>query len=149
MRRVPLVVGNPSNSHAPTGVLRVHTLRKLSDSTLFLEGYPRPRLEWMLGTDLLPRGSSRYRLLEDGTVHTLLVSEATPKDAGQYTVRAVNPHGSSDSSARIDVVSHGSGSVHGDPAMFISRPETMITVAHGEDITVSFRLSGDPKPKGN
>lgn len=96
----------------------------------------------------MPRTSSRYRLLEDGSVHTLLVSGATAKDAGQYTVRAVNPHGSTDTSARVDVVAHGGAGAHGDPAMFLSRPETLITVAHGEDITVSFRLGGDPKPKG-
>ncbi|KAE8736573.1 hypothetical protein FOCC_FOCC017972, partial [Frankliniella occidentalis] len=110
-------------------------------------GYPRPRLEWLLGSDPLPRSSPRYRLLEDGSVHTLMVSGATAKDAGQYTVRAVNPHGSADTSAKVDVVTHGSGGAHGDPAIFLSRPDTLITVAHGEDITVSFRLAGDPKPK--
>lgn len=32
--------------------------------------------------------------------------------------------------------------------MFLSRPEKILSLVEGEDIVVSFRVGGDPKPRG-
>lgn len=95
--------------------------------------------------------SSRYKYLReldtDTHTHTLIVSDVTPEETGKYICRAFTGHGYVDATASIEVVS--SGNVRNDkPAMFVNRPSTSMTFAIGEDITFSFRVSGQPKPKG-
>jgi hypothetical protein len=34
------------------------------------------------------------------------------------------------------------------PAIFVERPDTTLGVALGEDITISFRVAGEPRPQG-
>lgn len=72
------------------------------------------------------------------------MSEASASEAGTYTCRASNAHGHRDTQLNVQVV----GSDHGKPAMFLSRPDTSMSVAESEDISFSFRVSGEPKPKG-
>lgn len=88
--------------------------------------------------------SPRYRYLEDGGVCSLMVPEASPLEAGIYTCRASNTHGHRETQAYLQVVR---GLERGKPAMFLSRPETSMTVAVGEDISISFRVTGEPRPK--
>lgn len=60
--------------------------------------------------------------------------------------RAINVLGKTETSAYVQVI-HPSNVRDGKPAMFLSRPDKYMRVTEGEDITVSFRVSGDPKPK--
>ncbi|GLH01371.1 Uncharacterized protein GBIM_07522, partial [Gryllus bimaculatus] len=87
-----------------------------------------------------------WRAFEESGVHTLLLPDAGADEAGLYTCRARNAWGLADTSASVQVVAPGSIR-GGHPAMFVSRPDNVMAVAPGEDITVSFRVKGDPKPR--
>lgn len=102
-------------------------------------------MTWYRGSEPLPKKSTRFRYLEDAGVHSLVVSEASRSEAGLYTCRASNAHGHRDTSVSVEVVGNAA---RGKPAMFINRPDTNLSLAVGEDITLSFRVCGDPKPKG-
>lgn len=77
----------------------------------------------------------------------MMVADARDTEAGIYTCRAANAYGHVDTSAAVEVVRPGSVR-GGRPAMFMSRPDQDMTVTLGEDITISFRVQGDPKPRG-
>jgi hypothetical protein len=89
----------------------------------------------------------RFRTFEEAGVYTLMMTDVTEKEAGSYTCRASNAYGHVDTSATVGIVAPGSIR-GGKPAMFINRPAMDMSVAIGEDISVSFRVTGDPKPKG-
>lgn len=80
-------------------------------------------------------------------MYTLMMTDVTEKEAGFYTCRVSNSYGHVDTSATVGIVAPGSVR-GGKPAMFINRPAMDMSVAVGEDISVSFRVTGDPKPKG-
>lgn len=109
-------------------------------------GTPRADVTWYRDSKPLPKKSTRFRYLEDAGVYSLVMSEATASEAGTYTCRASNAHGHRDTQLNVQVVG-GVGSERGKPAMFLSRPDTSMNVAVSEDISVSFRVSGEPRPK--
>nr|CAD7199639.1 unnamed protein product [Timema douglasi] len=114
-----------------------------------VKGAPKPEITWLRGSEpLLSRTSHRVRTFEESGVHTLMVAGVTESEAGLYTCRASNLFGHVDTSAAVEVVPPGSVR-GGKPAMFMSRPDQDMAVALGEDITVSFRVAGDPKPQGS
>lgn len=107
---------------------------------------PRPEVVWMRNTEVLPRNSTKLRYLEEGNIHTLVLNSFSEKEAGTYICRAKNVYGCVDTAADIEIVSLSNTT--GRPAIFVTRPDTRQTVAVGEDITITFRVSGDPKPQG-
>lgn len=117
----------------------------LNKVVYLLTGSPRADVTWYRGSEPLPKKSTRFRYLEDAGVYSLVVSEAGRSEAGLYTCRASNAHGHRDTSVSVEVVG---SAARGKPAMFLSRPDTNLSLAVGEDITLSFRVCGDPKPKG-
>lgn len=61
--------------------------------------------------------------------------------------RAWNAYGKTDTTAYVRIV--GQGAIRdGKPATIVHQPVKDVTVALGEDITVSLRAQGQPKPKG-
>lgn len=76
-----------------------------------------------------------------------MMTNVTEKESGLYTCRASNAYGHADTSAAVGIIAPSSVR-GGKPAMFINRPDMDMSVAIGEDISVSFRVAGDPKPKG-
>ncbi|KAJ8962971.1 hypothetical protein NQ314_005688, partial [Rhamnusium bicolor] len=103
-------------------------------------------ITWFKESQKLPKASSRHRTFEERGVHTLVVPNINEYEAGKYTCRASNSYGRIESSAYVQVI-HPSLIREGKPAMFLSRPEKTLNIATGEDIVVSFRVSGDPKPR--
>lgn len=82
-------------------------------------------------------------------LHTLIVPEVTESERGTYVCRAINAYGQVDTSATVDVIST-SAIDGGKPATFASRPsKKSIDVTIGEDVSISFRVTGTPKPRGN
>lgn len=120
-------------------------------SQLWFSGYVKPEVIWLRGNTPLPKSSPRFKYIEDSNnLHTLILSGVTAEEAGKYTCRVSNEYGYTETFARVDVINVSSGAVkHEKPAMFLTRPDTMMSVALGEDISFSFRLAGSPKPKGN
>lgn len=79
-------------------------------------------------------------------LHTLVITNISYNDAGKYQCKAWNKYGMTHACTNINVIS-ATGIRGGKPPMFITRPETIMCVNSGSDVSVSFRLSGDPKPK--
>lgn len=102
---------------------------------------------WFRDNIRLPKLSPKHRTIVESGVHTLFFSNASVSDAGRYTCRITDIYGRLDTSAIVEVVNPRSVR-NGKPAMFLSRPDKIMAVASGEDIVVSCRVTGDPKPKG-
>lgn len=107
---------------------------------------PQAEVVWMRDTEVLTKNSKKLHYLEEGNIHTLVLNSFSEKEAGTYVCRAKNIYGSVDTTANIEIVS--SSNMMGRPAIFVTRPDTRLTVAIGEDITFTFRVSGDPRPQG-
>lgn len=116
-------------------------------SVVLCAGAPKLDVTWLRDKEPLHFLTPRFRTFEESGVYTLVMSNVTEKEAGFYTCRASNTYGHADTSANVGIVLPGSVR-GGKPAMFINRPDTDMSVAVGEDISVSFRVTGDPKPKG-
>lgn len=101
----------------------------------------------MRGDKREPISAHKARTFADSGVYTLIVPEATESETGTYVCRASNAYGYVDTAANVEVVP-SSSSEGGKPAMFVSRPaENLIYVTSGEDVSVSFRVNGVPKPR--
>lgn len=95
----------------------------------------------------LSRASSKHRTFEEFGVHTILFPSAIERDSGKYTCSAINEYGRIHASSYVRII-HPSSIPRGKPAMFLSRPDKVLSLVEGEDIVVSFRVTGDPKPRG-
>ncbi|XP_043669858.1 titin-like isoform X2 [Vespula pensylvanica] len=112
-----------------------------------VKGTPVPEVRWLHGERKEPISMSKAKTFTESGVHTLIVPEATESERGTYICRAVNAYGYVDTAATIEIISPGAID-GGKPAMFVSRPsEKSIAVAVGEDVSVSFRVTGVPKPR--
>lgn len=111
-------------------------------------GEPTPEVRWFRGDRKEPIAIPRARTFVEHGLHTLIVPEATESEKGMYFCRAINAYGQVDMSATVDVIS-SSAIDGGKPAVFVSRPmRKSIDVTVGEDVSVSFRVNGVPKPRG-
>lgn len=113
----------------------------------FLTGTPVPEVTWLHGETKRPVAHPRALTFAESGVYTLMVPEATDSETGTYICRASNAYGFVDTSASVEVVAPSSIK-GGKPAMFVSRPDSLMTVAVGEDVSISFRVTGTPKPRG-
>lgn len=92
--------------------------------------------------------SPKIRTFSESGIHTLIVPEATESEAGTYVCRVSNAYGHIDTSATVEVIPLGKFDDLGKPAMFVSRPaDKLIHVMAGELVSVSFRISGTPRPR--
>ncbi|KAL1456667.1 hypothetical protein WDU94_001380 [Cyamophila willieti] len=114
-----------------------------------VQGYVKPEVIWLRGNMPIPKSSPRFKYIEDSNnLHTLILSGVTAEESGRYTCRVSNEYGYTETFAKVDVINVSSGALkHEKPAMFVTRPDTMMSVALGEDVSFSFRLAGSPKPK--
>lgn len=116
------------------------------------EGTPAPEVTWLrhYGEKKEPIVNPSVRTFAESGVHTLIVPGVTESETGTYVCRASNEYGHVDTSALVEVINIGKYDGNCKPAMFVSRPaDKVMTVNAGEDVSVSFRFSGIPKPRGN
>ncbi|XP_050063770.1 uncharacterized protein LOC114128407 isoform X2 [Aphis gossypii] len=114
-----------------------------------VQGSPVPNVTWMRESRPLPRLSGKYVYLDEGGLYTLLIMDSTARDGGTYVCRSCNLYGVADAEKAVRVVSpHDYTDRRGvKPAIIVSRPNDRLNVAIGEDITVTLRVAGEPKPK--
>lgn len=112
-----------------------------------LKGTPRD-VKWLRGNEELPRASSRIRSFEESGVYTLLVSNASEKEAGTYTCRAYSYHDHShvESTASIQVLPP-SMIRDGKPPKILNKPTNMVVVTVEDDVFFTCRVTGNPKPR--
>ncbi|KOC67434.1 Muscle M-line assembly protein unc-89 [Habropoda laboriosa] len=112
-----------------------------------VKGMPAPEVRWFRGERREPVSIPKAKTFTESGVHTLILPEVTESERGTYICRAINAYGHVDSIATVDVISP-SAMDGGKPAMFVSRlTEKSYTVTAGEDVSVSFRVCGVPKPR--
>uniref|UniRef100_A0A1I7S955 Muscle M-line assembly protein unc-89 n=1 Tax=Bursaphelenchus xylophilus TaxID=6326 RepID=A0A1I7S955_BURXY len=101
---------------------------------------PDTKLTWLLNGKPLENGD-KCQIVDhgDGT-HHLTLSHATPDMTGQLTVKAENPAGSSDSSAKLEVKAAG------DKPKFSKVPQDAETEEENS-VKFSAYVSGKPSPK--
>ena len=133
------VEGTHKNSPSQSIPNLISTLSLLSSA-----GTPKPYIEWLKGERRVLPTPSRYRYIEDRDLHTLVISDVSHNDAGRYRCKVWNKYGVADAYTSINVVTAS----RGKPPRFITRPETIMCVSCGSDLSVSFRVSGDPRPRG-
>lgn len=110
-----------------------------------IKGSPT-RVEWLRdGFSVLETYRNAQTYFDRG-IYTLALSDVTERETGLYTCRAWSRHGNVDMNAAITVVQPNQ--VDGKPAVIVSRPAKDILISVGEDINISFRVQGEPKPKG-
>lgn len=89
--------------------------------------------------------NDKTRSIYDHGVYTLIISEATNEQSGQYTCQAINAFGKTETHANVHIV--GPAVKGGKCPLFLSRPDTEMKIQTGDPFSFSFRLIGDPKPK--
>lgn len=115
---------------------------------IYCTGTPAPEVRWLRGDRKEPIAISKAKTFAERGLHTLIVPEATESERGTYVCRAINAYGQVDTSVTVDVIS-SSAIDGGKPAVFVSRPsKKSIDVTVGEDVSISFRVNGTPKPRG-
>lgn len=115
---------------------------------IYFIGVPAPEIKWLRGDRKEPIAIPKARTFTERGLHTLIVPEATESERGTYVCRAINAYGQVDTSATVDVIT-SSAIDGGKPAAFVSRPsKKSIDVTVGEDVSISFRVNGTPKPRG-
>ncbi|XP_050541447.1 myosin light chain kinase, smooth muscle-like isoform X2 [Daktulosphaira vitifoliae] len=114
-----------------------------------VQGSPMPNITWSRESKPLPLISNKYIYLDEGNLYTLLVRESTVNDSGTYICRACNLYGSVHLEKHIKVVSQQDFAGHRGvkPAIIVSKPNSRLSVTIGEDINISFRVAGEPKPQ--
>ncbi|XP_073957384.1 uncharacterized protein isoform X8 [Choristoneura fumiferana] len=103
------------------------------------------RVEWLReGKSVTDVYRNAKTFVEQG-LYTLALSDVTEKETGLYTCRAWSTHGNVDMNAAITVVHPAE--MDGKPAIIAGRPEKDVLISVGEDLNISFRVQGEPKPK--
>ncbi|XP_022129575.2 uncharacterized protein LOC111003404 isoform X2 [Pieris rapae] len=103
------------------------------------------RVEWLREGSSVTELDQNAQTFVDHGIYTLALNDVSERHSGLYTCRAWSMHGNVDMNAEISVVQPNE--VDGKPAVIVSRPTKDILISVGEDINISFRVQGEPKPK--
>ncbi|XP_013147395.1 PREDICTED: muscle M-line assembly protein unc-89-like isoform X2 [Papilio polytes] len=109
-----------------------------------IKGSPT-RVEWLREGHAITDSYRNAQTFVDHGLYTLALSDVTEKESGIYTCRAWSNHGNVDMNAAITVVKPNE--IDGKPAVIIGRPQKDVLISVGEDLNISFRVQGEPKPK--
>ncbi|XP_077686467.1 obscurin-like protein 1 [Eretmochelys imbricata] len=128
---------------------RTFTVQSGADAILKCQiaGDPRPSIIWE--KDKSPIALlGRFQVEAEGNVYSLLISQVTPEDSGQYICKAKNTIGETYAAATLKVEA-GELQQEGDPEdvppAFLSKPLSW-QVCRGEDVVFTCRVSGQPCP---
>ncbi|XP_023937954.2 uncharacterized protein LOC112045836 isoform X2 [Bicyclus anynana] len=145
---------NISMSRQATESRRPHFTNVLSDHKVVsggtiglqveISGSPT-RVEWLREGRSITETYTNAQTYIDHDLYTLALSNVTEKESGLYTCRAWSTHGNVDMNASVIVVQPNE--FEGKPATIISRPAKDLLISVGEDLNISFRVQGEPKPK--
>ncbi|KAJ2954104.1 hypothetical protein O0L34_g2325 [Tuta absoluta] len=103
------------------------------------------RVEWLREGRSVTEVYRNAKTFVEQDLYTLALSDVTEKESGLYTCRAWSTHGTVDMDAAITVVQPNE--LDGKPAIIAGRPEKDVHICVGEDVNISFRAQGEPKPK--
>ncbi|XP_068630255.1 uncharacterized protein [Battus philenor] len=109
-----------------------------------IKGSPT-RVEWLREGRFITDVYRNAQTFIDHSLYTLALSDVTENESGVYTCRAWGSHGKVDMNAAITVIHPNQ--IDGKPAVIIGRPQKEMLISVGEDLNISFRAQGEPKPK--
>lgn len=110
-----------------------------------IQGSP-VRVEWLREGCSITEIYRNAQTFVDHGLYTLALTDVTEKESGIYTCRAWGNQGNVDMNAAITVVQPNQ--IDGKPAVIIGRPPKDVLITVGEDLNISFRVQGEPKPRG-
>ncbi|XP_043645488.1 obscurin isoform X5 [Drosophila teissieri] len=79
----------------------IHGEKENVQMTVRIDAYPEAKLTWYHDETEIKITDAKYTVSSDGNAYTLKISGATRVDAGKYTVKATNEHGSATSSTQL------------------------------------------------
>ncbi|XP_045530819.1 uncharacterized protein LOC123718416 isoform X1 [Pieris brassicae] len=103
------------------------------------------RVEWLREGSSVTELDKNAQTFVDHGIYTLALNDVSERHSGLYTCRAWSTHGNVDMNAEISVVQPNE--IDGKPAVIVSRPTKDVLISVGEDINISFRVQGEPRPK--
>ncbi|XP_045774482.1 obscurin isoform X7 [Maniola jurtina] len=135
----------------PAFIAELHPTKVIEGFPVKLEvkvlGHPQPTIKWTHnGKEIVPDGK-RIRVVSqpDGT-HALLISEATPADAGSYSVIATNDKGETATKADLTVASREDSSSPQERPQFIHGLRE-VSGEEGQPLTVTAPFTANPVPQ--
>jgi hypothetical protein len=102
-------------------------------------GNPTPQAQWFFNDKPIAINDSRFQMItpKDGNTYELRIKQTQPNDEGTYKVVMTNSEGEATSQANLNV--------HVAPV--IGSLPTKIDGVEGEQIVISCKVSGRPKPE--
>uniref|UniRef100_A0A6P4FNS7 Muscle M-line assembly protein unc-89 isoform X5 n=1 Tax=Drosophila rhopaloa TaxID=1041015 RepID=A0A6P4FNS7_DRORH len=79
----------------------IHGEKEHVQMTVRIDAYPEAKLIWYHDETEIKVTDAKYTVSSDGNAYTLKITGATRVDAGKYTVKATNEHGSATSSTQL------------------------------------------------
>ncbi|XP_064554448.1 obscurin isoform X2 [Drosophila montana] len=79
----------------------IHGEKETVNMSVRVDAFPEPKLIWYHDNSEIKLTDTKYKIDCDGNTYTLKITGATRVDAGKYSVKAVNEHGSATSETQL------------------------------------------------
>lgn len=79
----------------------IHGEKETVQMSVRVDAFPEPKLIWYHDQTEIKTSEKKYKVESDGNTYTLKITGATRVDAGKYTAKAVNEHGSATSETQL------------------------------------------------
>lgn len=79
----------------------IHGEKETVNMSVRVDAFPEPKLTWYHDNTEIKLTDTKYKMDCDGNTYTLKITGATRVDAGKYSVKAVNEHGSATSETQL------------------------------------------------
>ncbi len=109
-----------------------------------VKGRPPPDLVWFRDDERVYSDSNHRMIVNEGGVHSLLITYARPEDSGLYRCEAKNRAGQAKFTVGLSV----EAKQHLVAPSFIDRIEN-VSVMEGEPISLGCKVNGSPMPQVN
>jgi hypothetical protein len=89
----------------------------------------------------------RYLFNDQNGFFACVINHATMDESAKYICKVTNSFGTSSTSSHVDIINPNSVGKGQKPPGFLTRPQPEIKIRAGDPFSMSFRVSGDPKPR--
>lgn len=115
----------------------IHGEDETVNMTVRVNAYPKPVLTWFQDTNEIKITDKKFSVSNDGNAYTLKMSNVTRVDAGKYTVKATNEHGSDTSETKLLIKC----------APELTKKLSNITVTEGDvNVELAVGVNAYPRP---
>lgn len=136
--------------------LKPHFITPLADNqvpsggtiALFVESNANCEAEWFRDRWVIDHKPPKRYLFSDGNgFFGCVITSATMDESAKYVCKVTSPFGSNESKANVDIINPNSVGKGQKPPIFMTRPQNEIKIRAGDPFSMSFRISGEPKPR--